>query len=52
MTRKTANDFHPEVLKLFDKYVHGDMSRRDFLHSTTKFAVGVTALSILHTPVR
>jgi carboxymethylenebutenolidase len=47
MTRKTADDFHPEVLKLFDKYVHGDLSRRDFLQSTTKFAVGVTALSIL-----
>jgi len=47
MTRKTANDFHPEVLKLFDKYVHGDLSRRDFLQSTTKFAVGVTALSLL-----
>ena len=23
MTRKTATDFDPEVLKLFDKYVHG-----------------------------
>ena len=23
MTRKTAADFHPEVLKLFDQYVHG-----------------------------
>jgi len=47
MTRKTANDFHPEVLKLFDKYVHGDLSRRDFLRSTAQFAVGVTALSLL-----
>jgi len=33
MTRKTAKDFHPEVLKLFDKYVHGAMARRDFLKS-------------------
>ena len=23
MTHKTAKDFHPEVLKLFDQYVHG-----------------------------
>lgn len=22
MPRQTAKDFHPEVLKLFDKYVH------------------------------
>jgi carboxymethylenebutenolidase len=47
MSRKTADDFHPEVLKLFDKYVHGDISRRDFLHSATTFAIGVSALSLL-----
>jgi carboxymethylenebutenolidase len=46
--RKTANDFHPEVLKLFDQYVHGSLSRRGFLSSATKFAVGaVTAESLL-----
>jgi carboxymethylenebutenolidase len=45
--RKTADEFHPEVLKLFDKYVHGDISRRDFLQSASQFAVGVTALSLL-----
>lgn len=27
----TANDFHPEVLRLFDKFVHGDIDRREFL---------------------
>jgi carboxymethylenebutenolidase len=31
MSRLSANDFQPEVLKLFDKYVHGDISRRGFL---------------------
>ena len=31
MERKRATDFPPEVLKLFDQYVHGWMSRRDFL---------------------
>ncbi len=46
--RKTAKDFHPETLRLFDRYVHGDISRRDFLTGAARFAVaGVTALSIL-----
>ena len=48
MTRKTAKDFQPEVLKLFDKYVHGDLSRRDFLSSVAKYTVvGLTAEGIL-----
>ncbi|MDO8988758.1 MAG: dienelactone hydrolase family protein [Sideroxyarcus sp.] len=47
MTRKTANDFDPEVLRLFDKYVHGDISRRDFLQSAVRFAVGVSAVALL-----
>jgi carboxymethylenebutenolidase len=33
MTRKTADDFHPEVMKLFDQYVHGVIPRRGFLTS-------------------
>ncbi len=45
--RKTAEDFDPAVLKLFDKYVHGDISRRGFLQSVAQFAGGVTALSLL-----
>lgn len=48
MTRKTAADFEPEVLKLFDKYVHGVIPRRAFLKSAAKFAVaGVTAEGLL-----
>jgi len=31
MTRLTAKDFQPEVLQLFDHYVHGIISRRGFL---------------------
>ncbi|MRW86363.1 dienelactone hydrolase family protein [Pseudoduganella sp. FT26W] len=42
MTRKTAADFDPEVLKLFDQYVHGGINRRDFLSSATRYAVGGT----------
>lgn len=48
MIRKTANDFHPEVLSLFDQYVHGHVTRRDFLQGAGKFALaGVTAASLL-----
>jgi carboxymethylenebutenolidase len=48
MTRKTAADFDPEVLKLFDQYVHGGITRRDFLSSAARYAVGgATAASLL-----
>ena len=48
MTRKTVNDFPPEVLKLFDGYVHGRVTRREFLDRAAKFAVGgVTAAALL-----
>ncbi len=48
MMRKTAKDFDPEVLKLFDQYVHGMITRRDFLKSASRFAVGaVTAEGLL-----
>ena len=40
MERKKASDFPPQVMQLFDGYVHGNMSRRDFLDSTAKYAVG------------
>jgi carboxymethylenebutenolidase len=40
MIRLTANDFHPEVLKLFDRYVHGLTDRRGFLEGAKKFAAG------------
>lgn len=31
MERKKASEFHPEVLSLFDQYVHGFIDRRAFL---------------------
>ena len=40
MERKKAGDFPPEVLKLFDGYVHGMISRRDFLDGVAIAAVG------------
>jgi carboxymethylenebutenolidase len=48
MERKKASDFPPEVLKLFDGYVHGTISRRDFLDRAAKYAVGsFTAAAML-----
>ncbi len=48
MERKKASDFPPEVLKLFDGYVHGYLSRRDFLDRAAKYAVGgFTAVAML-----
>ncbi|HEY3633537.1 MAG TPA: dienelactone hydrolase family protein [Caldimonas sp.] len=38
--RPTAGDFHPEVLRLFDRYVHGALDRRGFLDGAAKFAAG------------
>ena len=40
MDRKKAADFDPQLLKLFDKYVHGHIGRREFLEGASKFAVG------------
>ena len=48
MERKKATDFPPEVLRLFDGYVHGFISRRDFLDGAARFAVGgFTAAAML-----
>lgn len=47
MTRKTAKDFDPQVLKLFDRYVHGQISRRRFLTSAAKFAAAGLSAEIL-----
>jgi carboxymethylenebutenolidase len=47
--RLTAADFHPEVLKLFDQYVHGGLDRRGFLDKSSRFAAasGTTAAGLL-----
>jgi carboxymethylenebutenolidase len=43
MTRLTAKDFQPEVLQLFDRYVHGDISRRGFLDRAATLAGSAAA---------
>lgn len=48
MTRMTQHDFDPEVLKLFDQYVHGQIDRRGFLSEAGRYAVGgATAAGLL-----
>lgn len=48
MERKKASDFPQEVLNIFDGYVHGFISRRDFLDRAGKYAVGgFTAAAML-----
>ncbi len=38
MPRATAQDFPAEVLRLFDQFVHGDLSRRGFLDAAGRHA--------------
>lgn len=48
MTRKKASDFDPHILELFDGYVHGKMTKREFLSGAAKYtAAGVSAAAIL-----
>lgn len=48
MPRLTAKDFAPELLELYDGYVHGRLSRRQFLDGAAAFAVaGLSASAIL-----
>ncbi|MBA4177498.1 MAG: carboxymethylenebutenolidase [Leptothrix sp. (in: Bacteria)] len=47
MTRLTAQDFQPEVLQLFDRYVHGDLSRRGFLDQAGRIAGSPAAAAAL-----
>ena len=47
MAMKTAADFDPEVLILFDAYVHGALDRRGFLDKAAKYAVGSVTAAVL-----
>jgi carboxymethylenebutenolidase len=45
---RKASDFPPEVLSLFDRYVHNLIDRRGFLDAAARFATGsVTAAAFL-----
>jgi carboxymethylenebutenolidase len=48
MPRLTARDFDPEVMRLFDHYVHGRIDRRGFLDGAAHYAAGgMTAAMLL-----
>jgi carboxymethylenebutenolidase len=48
MERRKASDFPQELLNLFDGYVHGGISRRQFLDGAQRFAVGgLTAAALI-----
>ena len=47
--RKKASDFHPRILEVFDGYVHGRVSKREFIKIAGKFAAaGVTGAMIFN----
>ncbi|MBI1358555.1 MAG: dienelactone hydrolase family protein [Acidobacteria bacterium] len=47
MARLKASDFSPRVLELFDQYVHGGLSRREFLDRAAPMAAGGVSASAL-----
>ncbi len=47
MERKKASDFDQELLDLFDRYVHGGITRREFFEGAKKFAVGGVTVAAL-----
>ena len=48
MDGKKASDFDPNVLRLFDQYVHGAISRREFLDKSARYAAaGLSATALL-----
>ena len=48
MQRKKASDFDPRILELYDGYVHGKMSKRQFLDHAAKYTLsGAAAVAVL-----
>ena len=48
MTRRRASDFDPRILEIFDGYVHGKISKREFMSRAGRYAaVGVTGAMLL-----
>jgi carboxymethylenebutenolidase len=48
MNRKTAADFHQDVLNLYDDFAHGRIDRRGFVERASRYAVGgLTGAAIL-----
>jgi len=47
MRRKQAGDFDPVILELFDGYVHGTLTRRQFIDRAAKVTAGTAAAAAL-----
>jgi carboxymethylenebutenolidase len=48
MPTKKASDYSPEILALFDKFVHGDISRRQFIDRAGALLIaGASAAAVL-----
>lgn len=47
MRRKQAGDFDPVILELFDGYVHGTLTRRQFIDGAAKVTAGTAAAAAL-----
>jgi carboxymethylenebutenolidase len=47
MDRKNAGHYSQELLNLFDRYVHGDVDRREFLRQAARFTVGGVTAAVL-----
>lgn len=46
--RKKASDFDPRILEIFDGYVHGKYSKREFIREAGRYAAaGVTGAALL-----
>src|SRR4051812_34287930 len=52
MERKQASEYPQELLDLFDKYVHGELPRRDFLESAKRFATASMTVAMLFESLR
>ncbi len=52
MERRRASDFPQGLLRLFDRYVHGDISRREFLDGAQNFAAGGVTAAMLFEMLR
>lgn len=52
MERKKASEFPQELLNLFDRYVHGEISRRNFIDGAQKFATASMTATALFEALR
>lgn len=52
MERKKASEFPQELLNLLDRYVHGDIGRREFMEGAQTFATGSVTAAMLFESLR